>query len=133
MSEAKNTQAPKVATGDRAILPEGAGTIPVYVMGKRYQVPETLTIMKAMEFAGFKFIRGAGCRGGRGAPQGAAPTRTDACRSDHRRTEGLVLPPVRARTGQHRRRVDAALPGHATHAEHHQGSRAPGEADHDPA
>ena len=38
--------------------------IPVYVMGKQYMVPETLTIMKAMEYAGFKFIRGCGCRGG---------------------------------------------------------------------
>ncbi|MFZ2447066.1 MAG: 4Fe-4S dicluster domain-containing protein [Syntrophobacteraceae bacterium] len=64
--------APKqVATGDRAILPEGAKTIPIYVMGKRYEVPETLTIMKAMEFAGFKFLRGAGCRGG---VCGACPT-----------------------------------------------------------
>ena len=41
-----------------------AKLIPVYVMGKRYEVPETLTIMKAMEYAGFKFIRGCGCRGG---------------------------------------------------------------------
>ncbi len=64
--------APKqVATGDRAILPEGAKTIPIYVMGKRYEVPETLTIMKAMEYAGFKFLRGAGCRGG---ICGACPT-----------------------------------------------------------
>jgi succinate dehydrogenase/fumarate reductase-like Fe-S protein len=38
--------------------------IPVYVMGKKYMVPESLTIMKAMEYAGFKFVRGAGCRGG---------------------------------------------------------------------
>ena len=38
--------------------------IPVYVMGKRYYVPETLTIMKAMEYAGYQFIRGCGCRGG---------------------------------------------------------------------
>ena len=30
---------PRVATGDRAILPEGAKTIPVYIMGKRYEVP----------------------------------------------------------------------------------------------
>jgi len=46
-------------------VPEGVGKlIPVYVMGKRYEVPETLTIMKAMEYAGFKFIRGCGCRGG---------------------------------------------------------------------
>jgi len=64
-------KAPRVATGDRAILPEGAKTIPVYIMGKMYEVPETLTIMKAMEFAGFKFLRGAGCRGG---ICGACPT-----------------------------------------------------------
>lgn len=61
----------KVATGDRAILPEGAKTIPIFVMGKQYNVPETLTIMKAMEFAGFKFLRGSGCRGG---ICGACPT-----------------------------------------------------------
>ena len=41
-----------------------AKLIPVYIMGKRYDVPESLTIMKAMEYAGFKFIRGCGCRGG---------------------------------------------------------------------
>jgi Fe-S oxidoreductase len=38
--------------------------IPVYAMGRRYDVPEGLTIMKAMEYAGFKYIRGCGCRGG---------------------------------------------------------------------
>ncbi len=41
-----------------------AKLIPIYVMGKRYEVPEGLTIMKAMEYAGYKFIRGSGCRGG---------------------------------------------------------------------
>jgi formate hydrogenlyase subunit 6/NADH:ubiquinone oxidoreductase subunit I/ferredoxin len=41
-----------------------AKLIPIYVMGKRYEVPEGLTIMKAMEYAGYKFIRGCGCRGG---------------------------------------------------------------------
>lgn len=66
-----SAKTPKVATGDRAILPEGARTIPIYVMGKQYEVPETLTIMKAMEFAGFRFLRGAGCRGG---ICGACPT-----------------------------------------------------------
>lgn len=76
MSDKETTQSKenpniKVATGDRAILPEGAKTIPVYVMGKKYEVPETLTIMKAMEYVGFKFIRGAGCRGG---ICGACPT-----------------------------------------------------------
>ena len=38
--------------------------IPVYIMGKRYLVPSTLTIMKAMEYAGYTLIRGVGCRGG---------------------------------------------------------------------
>lgn len=38
--------------------------IPVFIMGKRYEVPEGLTIMKAMEYAGYQFIRGCGCRGG---------------------------------------------------------------------
>ena len=42
----------------------GIKLIPVYVMGKRYLVPETLTIMKALEYAGYRFIRGCGCRGG---------------------------------------------------------------------
>lgn len=38
--------------------------IPVYIMGKRYMVPPSLTIMKAMEYAGYTLIRGVGCRGG---------------------------------------------------------------------
>jgi formate hydrogenlyase subunit 6/NADH:ubiquinone oxidoreductase subunit I len=38
--------------------------VPIYVMGKRYEVPATLTIMKAIEYAGYKYIRGCGCRGG---------------------------------------------------------------------
>ena len=38
--------------------------IPVYIMGKRYDVPPDLTIMRAMEYAGYKLIRGAGCRAG---------------------------------------------------------------------
>lgn len=36
----------------------------IYVMGKRHKVPASLTIMKAMEYAGHQFRRGAGCRGG---------------------------------------------------------------------
>ena len=39
-------------------------TVPIYIMGKRYEVPEALTIMKAMEYAGYQYIRGCGCRGG---------------------------------------------------------------------
>jgi len=38
--------------------------VPIYIMGKQYHVPATLTIMKAMEYAGYRFIRGCGCRGG---------------------------------------------------------------------
>jgi heterodisulfide reductase subunit C len=33
-------------------------------MGKRYLVPPNLTIMKAMEYAGYRLVRGVGCRGG---------------------------------------------------------------------
>ena len=43
---------------------ETTSIVPVFIMGKRYEVPRSLTIMQAMEYAGFKFIRGCGCRGG---------------------------------------------------------------------
>ena len=36
----------------------------VYLMGKRYEVPENLTIMAAMEYAGYTLVRGCGCRNG---------------------------------------------------------------------
>jgi len=39
-------------------------TIPIHVMGRRYLVPDDLTIMKAMEYAGYQLTRGCGCRGG---------------------------------------------------------------------
>lgn len=39
-------------------------TVTVYIMGKAYRVPFGLTIMKAMEYAGYRFIRGSGCRAG---------------------------------------------------------------------
>lgn len=39
-----------------------AEMIPIYIMGKRYAVPDSLTIMGALEYAGYKLIRGAGCR-----------------------------------------------------------------------
>ncbi|MCK5560505.1 MAG: (2Fe-2S)-binding protein [Thermoplasmata archaeon] len=38
--------------------------VTIYIMGKKYHVPAGLTIMKAMEYAGYRFIRGCGCRGG---------------------------------------------------------------------
>ncbi|MEO0079558.1 MAG: 4Fe-4S dicluster domain-containing protein [candidate division WOR-3 bacterium] len=42
----------------------GTELVTIFVMGDPYRVPKELTIMKAMEFAGFRFIRGCGCRGG---------------------------------------------------------------------
>jgi len=38
--------------------------VPIYIMGKRYDVPEGMTIMKAIEWAGYRLVRGAGCRAG---------------------------------------------------------------------
>ena len=38
--------------------------IPIYITGKRYEVPMGLTIQKAMEYAGYELTRGCGCRGG---------------------------------------------------------------------
>lgn len=38
--------------------------VPIFIMGKRYDVPSSLTIQKAMEYAGYQLIRGCGCRGG---------------------------------------------------------------------
>ncbi len=38
--------------------------IPVNVMGKIYEVPRGLTIMKALEYSGYRLTRGCGCRGG---------------------------------------------------------------------
>ncbi len=43
---------------------EQENLIPVFIMGKQYMVPAGLTIMKAMEYAGYKLVRGVGCRGG---------------------------------------------------------------------
>jgi ferredoxin len=45
-------------------MAETENFISVYIMGKRYEVPASLTIMKAMEWAGYTLVRGVGCRGG---------------------------------------------------------------------
>ncbi|MCK4739543.1 MAG: 4Fe-4S dicluster domain-containing protein [Deltaproteobacteria bacterium] len=50
--------------GDRTIVSKDARMIPIYIMGSEYEVPESLTIMKAVEYAGLAYIRGCGCRGG---------------------------------------------------------------------
>ncbi|MBI5853675.1 MAG: 4Fe-4S dicluster domain-containing protein [Nitrospirae bacterium] len=38
--------------------------VPIHIMGRTYEVPDSLTIMKAVEYAGHQYIRGCGCRGG---------------------------------------------------------------------
>jgi Fe-S oxidoreductase len=51
---------PQAKTG----APDEGALVSLYIMGKRYLVPETLTIQKALEYAGYKLVRGCGCRGG---------------------------------------------------------------------
>ncbi len=38
--------------------------IEIFILGQRYEVPEGLTILKAIEWSGFHLTRGVGCRGG---------------------------------------------------------------------
>jgi ferredoxin len=38
--------------------------IEIVIMGQRFEVPESLTILKAYEWSGFRMTRGVGCRGG---------------------------------------------------------------------
>ena len=41
-----------------------ANMVNVYFYGKKYSVPADLTIMAAMEYAGYTLKRGCGCRHG---------------------------------------------------------------------
>jgi heterodisulfide reductase subunit C len=58
----------KTATKPKKAPAEGRADegshVPIFVMGKRYEVPASLTIQKALEYAGYQLIRGCGCRGG---------------------------------------------------------------------
>ena len=38
--------------------------VDIYILGKKYTVPNTLTIMESMEYAGYQLKRGCGCRSG---------------------------------------------------------------------
>ena len=38
--------------------------VTVFLFGKKYEVPASLTIMEAMEYAGYQLVRGCGCRNG---------------------------------------------------------------------
>ena len=39
-------------------------TVNIFLFGKKYEVPAELTIMTAMEYAGFQLVRGCSCRNG---------------------------------------------------------------------
>jgi heterodisulfide reductase subunit C len=45
-------------------MAETARMVNIYIMGKHYQVPEGLTILTALEYCGYRMIRGCGCRAG---------------------------------------------------------------------
>ena len=38
--------------------------VSIFLFGKKYEVPADLTIMNAMEYAGYQLVRGCGCRNG---------------------------------------------------------------------
>jgi len=45
-------------------MAEQARLIDIYIMGRHCQVPEGLTILTALEYSGYRMIRGCGCRAG---------------------------------------------------------------------
>jgi len=45
-------------------MAEQVRMIDIYIMGGHYQVPEGLTILTAMEYCGYRMVRGCGCRAG---------------------------------------------------------------------
>lgn len=55
MAESKTAE---VKTTDKTPM------VDIYIMGKRCQVPAGLTILAALEYCGYRMIRGCGCRAG---------------------------------------------------------------------
>ena len=45
-------------------MAERVPMVDIYIMGKHYQVPEGMTILTALEYCGYRLIRGCGCRAG---------------------------------------------------------------------
>jgi heterodisulfide reductase subunit C len=45
-------------------MAEQARLLDIYIMGRQYQVPEGLTILTALEYSGYRLVRGCGCRAG---------------------------------------------------------------------
>jgi len=57
----------RTPVGEDVVDPEFCVTdemVEVFIMGKSSIVPSSLTIMKALEYAGYKLVRGVGCREG---------------------------------------------------------------------
>jgi formate hydrogenlyase subunit 6/NADH:ubiquinone oxidoreductase subunit I len=46
------------------MMAESPRMVDIYVMGKHYAVPEGLTILTALEYCGYRMVRGCGCRAG---------------------------------------------------------------------
>ena len=59
-------KAPSKATTAKKAAPkaEKKEMATIYIFGKKYDVPAELTIMNAMEYAGYQLKRGCGCRNG---------------------------------------------------------------------
>lgn len=77
-----------------------APDVPIFIQGKRYEVPLGLTILRAYEHAGYRMVRGVGCRGG---ICGACATIFRMPGDHHRKTglacqtavrPGMVLAPI---------------------------------------
>jgi len=45
-------------------MSEAVEKVTISVMGRKYRVPATVTILQGMEFSGYMLVRGVGCRGG---------------------------------------------------------------------
>ena len=45
-------------------MAEQVRMVDIHIMGKHYQVPQGLTILTALEYCGYRMIRGCGCRTG---------------------------------------------------------------------
>jgi ferredoxin len=45
-------------------MTDQARLIDIYIMGRHCRVPEGLTILTALEYSGYRLLRGCGCRAG---------------------------------------------------------------------
>ena len=64
MAEKKSVKKPAAAKKPAAEKAEKKEMATIYIFGKKYDVPAELTIMNAMEYAGYQLKRGCGCRNG---------------------------------------------------------------------